>query len=80
MLDYGIASLELDALLNFAQTFSVQRVYYIFANYELPFTTGRLMQKDMIRAIDNGLAPSDMDKLVIMKLFEAIQQDYLTFQ
>lgn len=55
------------------------RIYYIFSTYELPFTTGRLTEKDCIRAINDGLAPSEMSTYMIGTFFSTIGNDYLTF-
>lgn len=48
------------------------RIFYIFAAYEIPFTSGMLKEKDCMRAIDSGAAPSDMPGFIISSMFDAI--------
>jgi len=72
--------------LPFKSYFEITRLYYIFATYELPFKTGRLKEKDMLRSIEQGLAPSDMPISVINRIFDVYHdpdnlynKDYLVF-
>jgi hypothetical protein len=56
----------------------VAHIYFYFTEFEVPFTSGKISKRDILRAIDEATLPNNISPLQVNEMFGTLET--LNFQ